>query len=67
MLVELVVAVSLPLWLCVEELARIRAQGAGHAPATKAAVQEPRRQGALPAKAGGAARASAGGRSASWA
>jgi hypothetical protein len=51
MVVELLVAVSLPVWLCVEEIARIRAQRPRPAAAREATVRPSRRETALPAKA----------------
>ena len=51
MLLEIAVAVSLPVWLCVEEIARIRAQRPHPVAARKPATREPRGEAALPAKA----------------
>ena len=50
MVVELAVAVSLPVWLVVEEIARIRAQR-NPAVEREVAAPKPRREAALPAKA----------------
>jgi hypothetical protein len=52
MLLEIAIAVSLPVWLCVEEIARIRAQRPRPvADPRTITVREPRREGALAAKA----------------
>jgi hypothetical protein len=51
MVVEILVAVSLPLWLCAEEIARIRAQRPHPAPNREVTARESRREAALPAKA----------------
>jgi hypothetical protein len=51
MVVELVVAISLPVWLCVEEIARIRAQRPRPATDREPTSWKPRREAALSAKA----------------
>ena len=52
MLLEIAIAVSLPVWLCVEEIARIRALRAQPvADGQTTTAREPRREAALPAKA----------------
>ena len=52
MLLEIAIGVSLPVWLCVEEIARIRAQRPrAVAERQTTTVREPRREAALPAKA----------------
>jgi hypothetical protein len=51
MVVEFVLAVSLPVWLCVEEIARIRAERPRRVAERETPVRKPRREAALPAKA----------------
>ena len=51
MVVELILAIGLPLWLCIKEVMRIRAQRPRQAARPAASTWKPRREAAISAKA----------------